>query len=272
MTQTRGKTHLVIPDTQTKPGVPLDHLNWIGQYILDRRPDTIIHLGDHADMPSLSSYDAGKKSFEGRRYRADIEAANQAFDILCEPLEKNNRVNRKSKTKQYKPELHLLLGNHEHRINRAVEDDSKLDGTLSVEDLNYTSHGWTVHDFLQPVCLDGVWYSHYWANPMSGRPYGGTAATRLKQIGHSFTMGHQQTLDFATRFLPNGQQHCGLIVGACYLHREQYLGPQGNNHFRGIIVKHEVQDGAYDIMVVSLDFLCRKYEGVPLAKFVAQRF
>jgi hypothetical protein len=52
-------THLFIPDTQVKPGVPTVHLSWIGQYIVDRfagRPFdlTIVHAGDHYDLPSLS--------------------------------------------------------------------------------------------------------------------------------------------------------------------------------------------------------------------------
>ena len=63
----KTQVHVVIPDTQAKPGVPTDHLRWIGQYIVDEfrdLPIKIIHLGDHADMPSLSSYDKGKKSMQ----------------------------------------------------------------------------------------------------------------------------------------------------------------------------------------------------------------
>ena len=40
-------SHLVIPDTQAKVGAPTKHLEWIGRYILDRRPDVVVHLGDH---------------------------------------------------------------------------------------------------------------------------------------------------------------------------------------------------------------------------------
>jgi hypothetical protein len=86
--------HIVIPDTQAKANVPTDHLRWIGQYIVDNWHDTpvkIIHLGDHADMPSLSSYDKGKKSMEGRRYQQDIEAANAAWAILNEAIRKAQR-------------------------------------------------------------------------------------------------------------------------------------------------------------------------------------
>lgn len=266
------RTHLVIPDTQAKPGVPTDHLGWISEYIIDKKPEVIVHLGDHADMSSLSSYDIGKRVFEGRRYKADIEAANEAFDILCGSLNLHNQRARSSKHAQYLPERHLLLGNHEDRINRATNDDPKLDGTISVDDLNYESHGWTVHPFLKPVAIDGVHYAHYWAAPLTGRPYGGTAANRLSKIGHSFTMGHQQVLDYAVRFLSNGQQQNGLVAGACYLHSEEYKSWQGNAHWRGIIVCHEVHDGAYDPMFVSLSYLCRKYEGVSLERFMARVF
>ena len=103
---------------------------------------------------------------------------------------------------------------------------------------------------------------------MTGKPLGGAAATRLKTIGHSFTMGHQQTLDYTVRFLSNGQQQNGLVAGACYLHDEDYKGYQGNAHWRGVIVKHQVCDGSYDPMFVSLDYLCRRYEGRPLSQFM----
>jgi len=46
----------------------IDHLTWAGQYAVDKKPDVIVHIGDHWDMPSLSHYDKGTKSFEGRRY------------------------------------------------------------------------------------------------------------------------------------------------------------------------------------------------------------
>ena len=266
--------HVVIPDTQAKPGAPTDHLKWIGQYIVDQfhdQPIKIIHLGDHADMPSLSSYDKGKKSMEGRRYLQDIEAANEAWQILNKPLNDFNLNRRKTRHAKWQPERHILLGNHEDRINRAVESDAQLEGVISTDDLIYADTGWKVHPFLSPVFLDGVGYSHYWYNPMNGRPLGGTAEGRLKTLGHSFTMGHQQTYLTAIRYV-NDQQQRGLIAGACYLHDEDYKGPQGNHHWRGILIKHQVNNGAYDLMEVSLDYLCRRYEGVSLDRFISKKY
>ena len=263
--------HLFIPDTQSRPGTPDDHLRWIGKFIVEKKPDVVIHAGDHWDCPSLSSFDKkGSKSMEGRRYEADIEKGNADFALLTEPIVKHNKRHR---LHPYEPRLVLLRGNHEYRIIRAVEDNPQLDGVIGYHHL--LSPGWETHDFLKPVWIDGVAYCHYFANPMTGKPYGGMVRTRLNTIGHSFTQGHTQTLDMANRPVlgPTGPRlQYGLVAGACYLHDEDYKGYQGNAHWRGIVVKHEVRDGAYDIMPVSLDYLCRRFEGVPLTDFMAETY
>lgn len=260
-----GRIHIVIGDTQAKAGVPNVHMSWIGQYIVDQfwgKDVSIIGIGDHHDMPSLSSYDYRKKAMEGRRYKSDITAGNKSWDLLNEPLAKANAA--LPKKKQWHPDKHVTLGNHENRITRACEEDAKLDGAISLDDLNFSSWGWTVHPFLQPLVLDGVHYAHYFYNPGSGRPYAGeNLFTRLKTIGHSFTMGHQQGLSIAIR--PVGKtRHQGLVVGSCYLHQEKYLGPQTQDYWRGIVVCHQVSKGTYDPMMVSLDYLCRRYTGKTL--------
>ncbi len=35
----KGKTHLVVPDTQIHPGADFRFVEWIGEYIADREPD-----------------------------------------------------------------------------------------------------------------------------------------------------------------------------------------------------------------------------------------
>ncbi len=249
---------MVIPDLQVTPDLPerhLQHLDWIGEYIVDRRPDVLVHLGDHWDMNSLSTW-SSKKEMEGKRYRADIEAGNYAMERLLAPLNRLNERQRLNKKTIWRPEMHFTVGNHEHRVSRAVEADPKLESLIGIHDMALDE--WQVHPFLEPVDIDGVLYAHYFYNPMSGRPYGGMASTRLKQVGCSFTMGHQQTLDYALRFV-NGQSQHALVAGAGYLHDEDYKGPQGNAHWRGIIVKHDVYNGSYDPMFVSLDYLERRY-------------
>lgn len=262
-----SRIHVVIGDTQTKQGVLTDNLEWIGCYIADQFFGVdieIVHVGDHADMPSLSSYDKGKRAMEGRRYRADIDAANDAWDRLNEALTRHNRTRRRA----WRPRKRILLGNHEDRIDRACELDPQLEGVISIDDLNFKDWGWTVHDFLEPVEIDGIAYSHYFYHPSTGRPYSGeNLYTRLKQIGHSFTMGHQQGLQYALRPVGKARHH-GLVVGSSYLHDEKYLGPQSTAYWRGIVVCHQVERGMYDPMFVSLDYLCRRYEKMPLTDFL----
>ena len=53
--------HAIIPDCQVKDGVDLSYLTWVGKYLVEKKPDVIVQIGDFADMPSLSSYDVGKK-------------------------------------------------------------------------------------------------------------------------------------------------------------------------------------------------------------------
>ncbi len=255
--------HIVIPDTQVRPDVPVQHLSWIGEYVRELvrkhagEKVRVVHLGDHHDMPSLSSH-ASVRELEGKRYIADIEAGNAAIDLLSAPF------------RRLAVDRHVLLGNHEDRITRAGLARPALEGFLKLSDLEWDVHGWKVYPFLKPVFLDGVGYAHYWYRPLSGRPYTGAIENRLRHVGHSFTQGHEQTLLYGIRHVSsNGgyvSQH-GLVAGACYLHDETYKGPQGNAHWRGIIVCHEVSRGGYDPMFVSLNYLCRRYEGVALSTF-----
>lgn len=250
--------HLVIPDTQCKDGVPLDHLAWAGKYIVAKKPDTIIMIGDFADMESLSSYDVGKKSFEGKRYKKDIATAHTAMETLLFPLWDYNAKAKANHEKRYNPRLVLTLGNHEDRITRCVEQDSKLEGVLSLNDLEYESYGWEVIPYLEPIIIDGVAYCHYFTSGVMGRPVT-SAAALLSKKHQSCVMGHVQGRQIAYGTRADGKQITGLFVGGFYQHDEAYLHWQGNKHWRGLWVLHEVDDGSFDEMPVSMNYLKRKY-------------
>lgn len=252
------RKHIVIPDTQVRSGDDFGYLTAIGNYIVEKQPDVVVHLGDHADMPSLSSYDVGRKSFEGRRYIKDVQAAREGMDALLTPLREYNERQRKNGKKQYKPQLEFLMGNHENRINRAVDGDAKLDGTISVRDLHYEESGWEVHDFLDVVIIDGIAYAHYFVTGVAGRP-ASSAAAQFRKTSMSCIAGHQQGLQIHTGTRADGALLTSVIAGSCYEHNEDYLGPQGNKHWRGLLVLHDVQDGAFDLMPVSLNYLKKKY-------------
>lgn len=250
--------HLVIPDCQVKPGHNYDYLERIGKYVVDHQPDVIVNIGDFADMPSLSSYDVGKKAFEGRRYKADVEATHSAMARLLAPLADYNTRQRKNGKRQYKPRMILTLGNHENRIDRVVDGDPKLDGTISIDDLGYKSFGWEVHPFLDVVVVDDIAYSHYFVSGVAGRPVS-SAQLLLNKKHMSCVAGHQQGRQTAYGYRADGTRITSIIAGSCYEHDEDYMGPQGNKHWRGIIMLNEVNKGEFDELYVSLGYLERKY-------------
>ena len=227
-------TILVIADTQVKPTESLEYILWIGKYIHDTKPDIILMIGDWWDFPSLSSYDKGKASSEGRRFVDDLTAGNKGLGLL--ELEIN-------KDPSYKPRKVFCKGNHEHRVDRYVEDNPELKGTLGTEFLPLTKYGWEVYDFLVPVEIEGIFFVHYLANPMTGKPYSGTASNILKTVGRSFVVGHKQVLDIAIRPTFDGKQQIGIVNGACYPFNEGYKGYFGNVHYRGVTILTEVSDG-----------------------------
>ncbi len=241
--------HLIIPDCQVKPNVDISYLEWVGNYIETKRPDVIVCIGDFADMYSLNKYDAGTKSYEGSRYKDDLASAHEGMNLLTKPFRKKGK---------YKPRMVLTLGNHEDRITRVANSDPKLSGTIQMSDLQYEDFGWEVVPYLVPIVIDGIAYAHYFTSGVMGRPVPNAKQLVIKKH-MSATMGHVQNWEIHREVRADGRAVIGLFSGSCYLHNEDYLGPQGNTYDRGIWVKHEVSEGSYHPLYVSLPYLASKY-------------
>jgi hypothetical protein len=254
----KPRKHLVIPDTQLKPGVPTEHLDWMSRYIVEKTPDVIVIIGDWADMPSLSTHDEGTMDAEGREYRLDILAANDGLQKLMAPIKAETERRICGRRKRWAPRLIVTLGNHEHRINRYVQRFRIWNGKISTDDILFKQWGFEVYPFLEPVEVDGVAYAHYFISGNKGQPISSAKALLTKKH-MSCVAGHKQGFDIATDYKGNGKRITGIINGACYLHDEKFMGPQGNRHFRGLTVLNEVNDGEFDPMPVSLNFLREKY-------------
>jgi hypothetical protein len=233
----------------------------LGRLALDCKPDVIVDMGDWADMPSLSSYDKGKKSFEGRRYKDDIEASYIAYSCFEAPMLAYNTKRKKDKKTQYKPRKVKLIGNHEERILRAVNSAAELEGVISLDDLGHKEFGWEHHDYLQPVNIDGVFYSHYFTSGVLGRAISGEnpASTMLKKHFVSCTAGHLHLRDFAERTRADGQRIIGLISGCYFEHYEDYAGTANDMWWRGAVLCHDVKDGCYEPEFISMEMIKKKY-------------
>ena len=273
-----GRDHLFLPDRQVKPGCSNDIDHAIGNYIVKHRPAVIVNIGDHADMESLSSYDVGKASAEGKRYEKDIEASINAHEIMFAPLHRLQKEQMEQlfpaasrlahllpaaeiPPALYSPETHICYGNHENRIMRAVDDDARLAGWMSLEDLQYPRFYKHVHPFLEKFIVDGVTYVHYSFKKIPQKAIGGDmiARTILNHEMTSISVGHCPEFAFFEKWRGDGKKIQCLVSGACFDHHESYAGPRNLQYWRGIVHKKNVCDGTYDFERISIETLLREY-------------
>ncbi len=247
--------HLFIPDCQVKPGVRINHLAALGNYIAEWRPDVIVNAGDFYDMTSLCIYDRDLADVTQRRYALDVRAGDEALDVLMAPW---------AKLRGYRPRLVYTLGNHEERANRLVEMQPTLRGAVRMPWDRARERGWEIYPYLKPVTVDGVTYAHLFVKSANGRVtntrFGAAnARTQVLREMRSCTAGHKPGLDVHIQPIGVGSMR-GIIAGSFYQHEEDYMTPQGTTYWRGVLMKHEVRHGQYDLMEVSLNYLLRKWQ------------
>ena len=251
---------IVIPDTQVKSGVPTDHLEALGNYIIDKKPEVVVHLGDHFDMPSLGQHNSkGHIIYEGARMLSDLEAGWSGMDALLSPLFKYNDIQAKNKQKLYKPRKVFCYGNHEDRRDRLIAQEPFLQGALPDYDLD-KRFGWEPHSYLKPVRIAGINFSHYAQGGAMGKPISRAHLIAVKKH-ESWVVGHQQIFDYYVSphvKTDGGRVQC-LIAGAFYQHEEDYMRFQGNHHWRGAVMLTEVDNGSYDLVTLSIDYLRRNW-------------
>lgn len=267
-TRAAHRKHYIIPDLQLRPGVPMDHLPWIGADIVRRRPDVVVLIGDVFDMHSLSSHDEpGSLAKEGARYEDDIKAGMDGLELMMRPVLDAIAAS------DWRPRMIFTEGNHEHRIMRTVNADPRYAGTIGPHHCNVEKYGFERHNFLEVVTVDGIAYSHYFQMAGSNRPIGGSMDNRLNKICGTFVQGHEQGLLQHRRPLPTGKTIHGIVCGSAYLHSEDYRGPQRNNEWRGTVVLHDVRNGGdCDPMPLTLQYMAREYGGVELYDLLASKY
>lgn len=248
--------HFVIPDLHVRPGDNQRRADWIGRAICETKPDTVVCLGDAADMESLCSYDKGTKAFQGRSHRADIDSHLSFQDRLWGIVKAQ---------KKRLPLRVILEGNHEHRIKRAINVQPELEGAISFEDLELDRF----YDIVVPyqgstpgiVELDGISYGHYLVSGVSGRPISGEhlAYSLLSKHHSSVVVGHNHTLDYCIRTRVDGRRIQALCAGVCQEHVSEFAGESQKLWWNGVVVLKEVHDGGYDPEFISLEQLKKRY-------------
>jgi len=245
-----------IPDTHNDPDHKSDSLKvmrTLGSLFKKEEVDVIVHIGDCNDMASLSMWDKGKLAFEGRRLTRDLRFSKECLNTFKDAL--GDRVD--------SVDMYMTEGNHEDRLYRLYRDHAEMNGAFGDDPFGYKESGFDVHPYLAMLGINGVLFSHYFQNPnaIMGGPVSGTIENCLKNLGHSFAMGHQQRFAYGQMHRGNGRIDCGLIAGACYIPDHSYKGPQGNSHWKGAIILDNMNNGYYDLRQYGLKSLIKGYYG-----------
>ena len=250
--------HAIIPDAQIKPGDDLTHIDWAANALVEYQPDVIVVIGDWWDLPSLNGHVApGSDQLENSRYQDDIEAGNEAFRRLTAPMDAEIAKRRNQHKTRWTPRKVFIPGNHEHRADRVAAVEPKWKGVIGSH--NCQTLDFERPEFLQIVQIDGIKYYHYFPNPHSGKPIGGTIVNRLNHIGSSFVQGHQQGFLYASKQYPDHVKH-GIVCGRFYNHMEPYRPKDvQESEWNGIVILNEVRNGNFDIMPLSMNYLQRRF-------------
>lgn len=254
-----GKSYLLVPDPHAYPGVTNERAEWLGQLIVDEKPDVVLCAGDLFDMSSLSDYDKGKRSFQGRSYRDDIEVGLDFHDRMWAPMKA---------AKKKRPQRIVLEGNHEHRIERALDLSPELVGTIGFKDYQFEDYYDDIvrYDGNLPGIFkqDGILFAHYFPTGISGRPIGGERPANMLMLKNatSCIQFHSHTLDYATRRTIDGKI-LNCLVGGCYhSHTPDWAGPVAKFWRAGVSILRNVEDGNFDFQWISLDNLQKAYGNI----------
>lgn len=251
-----GKTYLIVPDQHAVPYHPNDRADWLARLTIELRPDVVVNMGDAADMESLSAYDKGTRSFVGRSYRKDIEAHLEFQDRWWSPVKRQ---------KKKLPKRVTLEGNHEHRIERALDLSPELLGTIGFKDLEFDDHYDEIirYDGNNPGITeqDGILFAHYFVTGVAGRPTGGEhpAHMLLTKTKQSACAAHSHLLDWTTQLTQAGKPWNGLIAGCYQDYNNPWAGSTANFWKRGVVILRDVSDGNYDPEFISINRMKREY-------------
>lgn len=212
----------------------------------------IVVIGDWWDFPSLSTHTpATKIAYDQKTYMKDLQAGIKAMELLLAPMEKYNEKQRQNKKKLYTPKMVFTCGNHEYRVDRLIEQQPILTGLLPRAEDYLMDKGFMVVPFKQRVEVDGVTYSHLCPQTKSAGAVE-RAHMIMQKRNASWSVGHSQSLDYFVS--PHKPRLQCLIAGSFYTHDEGYK-EGSNDHWRGLVYKHNVSNGTYDPEFISIERL-----------------
>ena len=246
-------------DAHVSPGQDQSRFTALGNLIVDKRPDCVINGGDFASIDSLSDWDKDKRrKMEHRRYHRDMGACNEAVSLMFNPLEAMQKRDRKNKVKQYRPDVVWLEGNHEYRIERYIDYNPVIEGSIHYEhDLDFGKVKFDSYEFVPFKSLtdntfamrEGVAFTHaprHRAGLISSKYICSRALTESFECSVVFGHTHRFTVDSLQRIGGGGNPvvHHALNGGCFFEENPEYAAGNMNDYWKGVFLL-EVKDGMW---------------------------
>ena len=173
-------------DTHIQPKLEMNHLEWIGKWIKDSKPDHVVHGGDIIDMESLCGHiERGSYDDKNRPLlKTDLEYMKKGIKI----------INKASGGYPVK----VCLGNHDYRVylkEKVMPEFAWLLRAHFEEAL--TENGWKFYPYKEKLDIGGVIFTHAPMNQASN-PIGGETVTMrtAKNANQDMVFGHIHTYGY----------------------------------------------------------------------------
>lgn len=247
---------LVVPDQHAHPDHNNDRADYLARLTIDLKPDIVVNLGDACDLASLASYDRGKRSFHGKSYQRDIDSHLDFQERWWEPVRR---------TKKKLPYRVVLEGNHEHRVEKALDLNPEYEGIVGFDSFEFDRYYDEVvrYDGGTPgtIEISGVTFAHYLVSGTKGYPISGehAAYNLITKKFVSCVVGHSHLKDECIRNTERSTTVQGVVAGVYQDYNSDWAGSSNKLWWRGLVYLRNVENGRFDTQWISLDNLRKEY-------------
>jgi len=232
---------IVLPDMQ----VPFEDkrtLKAVEQYMGEHKFDEYLNLGDFMDFNCISSFNKGQlRKIEGQTVAEDYIHGNKILDRHQALIRKNNPD----------AKFTLLEGNHEFRVERYIDENPQVRGSVEVEvglKLKERGFKWVrcyqkgqVYTVGNAVFHHGKYTNLYHATKM------------VQNYGTNIFYGHTHDVQSFSKVLYGKDKTIvGQSLGCLCEYEQSYIQGNPTNWQQAFAVFYFTDDGFFDYYVVRI--------------------
>jgi len=251
----------IVPDLHCHGGSDKTIPELIARWLDEYRPDVVVNLGDHWDLPSLAFQTKGQHSSAiGPTFQSDVAAGIQANDVIWKTYQRAKD--------RWNCHRIILEGNHENRMARATEEPERwslrglLDYSILQTDRYYDEVVRYKGSTPGLTSVGGVTFRHYAPNGMS-RPLNSMhlGYQLTQKMLTSTVVGHTHRFSYFRTTASDARVVHGLVAGCCISEDDfhEYAGTSQTSWDRGVACLHGCENGNYSLEWVNLNRLQQLY-------------